>query len=104
MDQAARQWNVSNTILLDDCPHLKHHLKLTYEELTANPTVVYKSVIHFLELTEIETGFQKQEFRIHGTTSRIRNMNEESVRLLSSYDREIIHTHCSETMKRLGYE
>lgn len=101
---AARQWNESNRILLDDSPYLKHLLSITYEELTADPSAVFKKIVRFLGLPEIDSRFQNQEFNIHGSVSRIRNMNEESVQRLSSKDRELIRMLCSEVMNRLGYE
>lgn len=104
VEQAALQWSESNRILLEDIPFLNHHFQLTYEQLTSNPSQVFKEITRFLGLSEYSSGIHDLEFNIHGSKSRIRNMNEEAVRRLSDEQRDVIRRCCSDTMKRLGYD
>lgn len=104
LEQAARQWDESNRILLEDIPYLKNHMSVTYEELTADPSRVYNAIIDFLGLPKTDTSLHTQEFRVHGWVSRIRNMNAESIQRLTDSDRKLIRGLCSDTMMRLGYD
>lgn len=104
IEQAAEQWSESNRILLEDIPFLSHHIQLSYEQLTSNPSKALKDITRFLGLSEYNTRVDELEFMIHGSKSSIRNMNEDAINRLSAHDRDVIHRICSETMKRLDYD
>lgn len=100
---AAKQWAVSNAVLLDDMKHLDRCLDIRYENLTAETQSVMKSITDFLGLSALPEDCFKGEFNIHRERSQVRNMNTDSMNRLSDNEKAEILEICSETMQRLGY-
>lgn len=103
IEMAATQWAVSNEILLNDLPLLKHHLSLSYEELVSQPSTVMKKVTSFLELDALPETVFSQDFTIHKVKNSIKDNNSESIKKLSKDQIEIINQKAGKVMERLNY-
>lgn len=100
---AARQWAISNDILLNDIPFLRNSHILFYEDLVAHPEEELQKITHFLDLSELPSTTFSKEFKIHKVDSAIKNMNEESFKRLSKADILTINAEAGEVLKKLSY-
>ena len=103
IETAIRQWKVSNDILLSDMEHLQNTLQISYEELVEDPAGVMKRVTDFLKLTSLPDEVFQKEFNIHNMTSLIRNMNDESIRKLTTEQIAIINEIAGDSLQKTGY-
>lgn len=100
---AAKQWAVSNEILLNDATHLCHYHSLRYEDLVADPRSAMQGVCRFLELSELSDAVFQKEFTVHKFSSGIRNMNDDSFARLSAEQRAIVNEEAGDVLRRLDY-
>ncbi|MFV1985840.1 MAG: sulfotransferase [Gemmatimonadota bacterium] len=99
----ARQWARSNEILAEDAEHLDRVLWVTYEALTADPTVEIARILEFMgpSADGIDT---ERAWDIHERSGTIRDMNQESIDRLSADERAEISAIAGPTLERFGYE
>ncbi|MBL7924964.1 MAG: sulfotransferase [Bacteroidia bacterium] len=100
---AAQQWAVSNEILLNDLPHLKHHHELSYENLVSDPVIELKKITRFLQIEELPDAVFNSEFNIHKVASSIRDMNKDSLARLKGEDIQIVNEVAGPVLDRLAY-
>ena len=103
LELAARQWRVSNQIMLEQLSQVEHGLLLRYEELTGDPGATLGRVLEFLELDPAHLTLER-EWTVHGITSGIRDMNPVSLARLSETERDIIRAEAEELLDRFQYE
>jgi len=104
--QAALHWNTANKCLLDDLRHIEQNLLLKYEDLVEDPRKTLVKIQSFLELEkafDFGDSMSVSAHSIEGTTTGLRNFNDESINRLSQPDIEEINTICSDLMCQLGY-
>ncbi len=99
---AARQWQQSNRIMLDQLDKVERKLILKYEDITAQPAEQMQRVMDFLELDGSKL-LADRKWTVHGVTSNIRNMNARSLNRLSPEDREYIRREAGELLDHFGY-
>lgn len=104
IETAAKQWNVSNELLLGDMQHLQNKLTITYESLTYSPAEVMKSVTAFLGISPLPDNVFNSSFNIHEQNSKIQDMNEGSFRRLTTEQIETINSIAGNTLDKLGYQ
>lgn len=102
-EKAVEQWKVSNQILLDDLEHISNHRIIFYEELTADPVAVLKSLTGFLNIPDLPESAFAGEFTIHKVSGAISNQNEKSFSNLSPDDIRYFNAEAGDIMKHLGY-
>jgi len=101
--QGARQWAVSNDIMLQDLKSVERAHVITYEDFTESPEQVMGTLLSFLELPASQNMMQGKEWTIHGVQSSIKNMNQASLQRLSTGDKKIIEGEAGELLDHLGY-
>lgn len=95
IEQAAKHWEKTNSILFNDLNFLKHKLIVTYDEFTESPIEVINKIEEFLLLTDGNNdNVHNRVFRIHGKESKIRNMDKESINRLSEEECKTIKKIC----------
>lgn len=102
--QGARQWAISNAIMLHDLNSVERSHVISYEDFTESPARVTKELLRFLEIPADHNVLQDGEWSIHGVQSNIRNMNPASLARLSTEDRKIIEGEAAELLEQLGYK
>jgi hypothetical protein len=102
VEVAAKQWQQSNRIMLDQLEKVNHKLILKYEDITAQPAEQMQQIMDFLGLDSKEL-LADHKWTVHGVTSNIRNMNARSLSRLSPEDREYIHQEAGELLDHFGY-
>lgn len=103
LESAARQWALSNEIMLRDFEHLRHKRLVKYEQLTADPDGVVADLLTFLELPPLTRELGASEWAIHEQRSVIVNMNSRSFQALSGEDMTTIEREAGSLLHRLGY-
>lgn len=101
--QGARQWAVSNEIMLHDLRSVERAHVVSYEDFTESPEKITRELLHFLELPPPQDMPQGSEWNIHGVRSSIKNMNQASLQRLSAEDKNIIEDEAGELLDHLGY-
>ena len=102
VEVAAKQWQQSNRIMLDQLEKVDHKLLLRYEDLTSHPVESLDKVMNFLGLDASRLKADKQ-WTVHGETSKIRNMNKRSLARLSEEDKNFIHKEAGEMLDAFHY-
>ncbi|HID44418.1 MAG TPA: sulfotransferase [Chromatiaceae bacterium] len=97
VEVAAKQWQQSNRIMLDQLEQVEHKLLLRYEDLTSKPAESLDKVMTFLGLDAAKLKADKK-WTVHGETSNIRNMNKRSLARLSDEDKHFIHQEAGEML------
>ena len=103
LTEGARQWAVSNEIMLRDLESVEHAQVISYEDFTRSPEQTIGELLQFLGLPQSQNMMQGSEWTIHGVQSSIRNMNQASFQRLSMEDKRIIEGEAAELLGRLGY-
>jgi len=103
LQQAARQWTVSNEIMLRDLDSVAHAHVISYENFSEFPEKTMNELLRFLELPLSQNMMQGKEWTIHGVQSSIKNMNQASLQRLSTEDRNIIEAEAAGLLDKLGY-
>ncbi len=99
---AAKQWQQSNRIMLDQLDKVKNKLILKYEDITAQPAEQMQGIMDFLELDGSQL-LADRKWTVHGVTSNIRNMNARSLSRLSEEDKEYIYREAHELLDYFDY-
>ena len=99
---AAKQWQQSNRIMLDQLDKVKNKLILKYEDITAQPAEQMQGIMDFLELDGSQL-LADRKWTVHGITSTIRNMNARSLSRLSPEDKKYIYQEAHELLDYFDY-
>lgn len=99
----ARQWAISNEVMLGDFAHLERRLLVRYEELTEDPDAVVGGILEFLDLDGLSSSLRDRRVSVHGATAPVRNMNDRSLAALSTADIAAIRAEAGGMLRRLGY-
>ena len=102
VEVAAKQWQQSNRIMLDQPDKVERKLLLRYEDLTSKPAESLEKVMKFLGLDIARLQADKQ-WTVHGETSKIRNMNTRSISRLSDEDKAFIRGEAQEMLDAFHY-
>lgn len=102
VEVAAKQWQQSNRIMLDQLEQVEHKLLLRYEDLTSQPAESMGKVMAFLRLEASKLKADK-EWTVHGETSSIRNMNTRSLARLSNEEKAFIRQEAGELLDSFHY-
>ncbi len=97
----AKQWAVSDDIV--NAADAKHVLYLTYEDFCAEPEKNLRAITDFLESDPLPDEISDRSWEIHGSSSKIRNMNEEGIAKLSEDDMAKIRDAAASTLDKYGY-
>ena len=101
IDRGARHWNTVNKIMLDDALHIQRFLKISYEEMTAQPYACLQRITEFLDL---EKNNLVPFVSATPILDDVRNMNAESIGRLNVNDMNIVRREAKEMLNHLGYE
>ncbi|WP_296802324.1 sulfotransferase [Thiolapillus sp.] len=102
VEVAAKQWQQSNRIMLDQLDKVERKLLLRYEDLTSKPAESLEKVMKFLGL-DIARLQADKHWTVHGETSKIRNMNARSISRLSDEDKAFIRGEAQEMLDAFHY-
>lgn len=99
----AEQWSRSDEIAQADSKLLDNFLAITYEDFTENPSEILNKITEFLGIPPMPEDVLGMGWNIHEVNSKIKNMNDQSLKQLSLDDVEIIEGVAGETLNRYGY-
>lgn len=102
VEVAAKQWQQSNRIMLNQLEQVENKLLLRYEDLTLQPAENLDKVMTFLDL-DVSKLKTDRKWTVHGDTSNIRNMNARSLARLSNEDKTFIHQEAGELLDSFHY-
>lgn len=103
LDVAAKQWVLSNEIMLHDFELLDRKFMLRYEDLVATPNQTFQRILSFLGLSGDGPDITNQVWSIHKEHSTIKDMNHRSLLALSASERDTIRLVAGDVLNRLGY-
>ncbi len=104
IELCAEQWRKSDEVVTADSGKLKNFLPLTYEELTADPAGLFRRITDFLGIEPMDSTVFEDTMSVHGTVSRITNMNHVGLGRLAPEDFEKIQSVAADTLKKYGYD
>ena len=94
-DLGARQWAISNQIMLDDLEQVPRKLIILYEDLVQNPTTTLNTISDFIG---VKNTFDKAIKKF-----KIKNFNPESLSRLSPAAKQKIEREALPLLTKLGY-
>ena len=106
IDRGARHWTIANRIMLDDLERLDRSLRLSYEDLCADPSKEMSRITRFLGIDPYPDEFLRESLPVHNATgepSLVKDFNESSLERLSADDIRTIEDVSGDVMRRLGY-
>ena len=103
IEMCAKQWAVSDEIVSADAADADNVLYLTYEDFCAKPGKNLRAITDFLELNPLPDEVTNKNWEIHGSSSRIRNMNEDGIAKLSADDIVKVRDAASDALDKYGY-
>lgn len=101
--RGARQWAVSNEVMLDDLRRLDRAILVRYERLTTTPAAEIERLADFLAVDPAGFSPTDRVWRIFGRESRIRNMDARSLAALGRTDVADIEREAGAMLARLDY-
>jgi hypothetical protein len=103
IDMCAEQWAWTDRIVTQDRPDLDHLIEIHYEALTEDPRKVLDQVTGFLEIAPFSDQVLEKSWRVHGVTSRIRDMNAEAIARLSADDISAVRSVAADTLDKFDH-
>jgi hypothetical protein len=103
IEMCAKQWAVSDEIVSADAADAEHVLYLTYENFCAEPGKNLRAITDFLQIDPLPDEIINKSWEVHGSSSRIRNMNEDGIAKLSADDIAKIREAASGALDKYGY-
>jgi len=100
---AAKQWAVSNEIMVRDFAYLNRKMLVSYEKMTENPGCILTEISQFIGISYQEQSYEAVTYKIHEQESSIYNMNQQSIQKLTNKDIEVINGNCGNTLRKFGY-
>ncbi|NLW80482.1 MAG: sulfotransferase [Desulfovibrionales bacterium] len=104
IEMCARQWVASDEMFERHSPALSRHLSVYYEDFSEKPCETIRRITDFLGEEPLQDNIINKKRSIHEYNSQIVNMNERSIKQLSSSDIDIIEKVAGERLKLHGYE
>lgn len=104
LQRAARQWAVSNRIMLDDLAHVQHALIIRYEDLVERPADVIGQVLAFIGLDAAGVMLDGRAWKVHEYQAQIANFNAQARARLSAADMAVIRAEAGDMLRQLGYD
>ena len=101
--QAAHQWARSNEILISDSNHLSNFIWSKYEDLTESPEKEISRILEFLGITDSKSIDVSSNWSVHERNQKIKNMNDASIRRLSSEQIEAINETAGKMLEYFNY-
>ena len=99
----AEQWAKTDEIVTQDRHAVKHIVDISYEDFTENPKRVLNRLCDFLDIGPFPNRIVQQNWKIHGVTSTICNMNSGSIGRLSRSDIATVRQVAGHTLEKYGY-
>lgn len=100
----ARQWRVSNEIMLEDAERLERWKLFRYEDLAADSQGTMDEICEFLGLSPLQESPENLDLKVHGLRlTGVTNQNQKSMERLSAEDLDVIEDEAGEMLRRLGY-
>lgn len=103
IEMCANQWAVSDEMVSADAAGADHVLYLTYEDFCADPGNKLRAITDFLEIEPLPEEITNRTWEVHGSRSRIRNMNKEGIAKLSADDIVKIRETAASALDKYGY-
>jgi hypothetical protein len=108
IEEAAVHWRTVHEVLDDDLPHLRSHLRVSYEDFCEQPLVVLERIRLFLGFAQpFDASIATREYKAHNMDAaprQLRNFNERSIARLSDADKSTITRVIGDRMVRWGYQ
>lgn len=79
-------------------------LDIYYEELAADPDAVLARIFKFLGLVALPMEVKELDWKVHGTKSKVKDMNRKSIQGLSQKDMDEVTSIAGEWLKKFGYK
>lgn len=99
----AEQWRASDEIIERQRPALDRVVKITYEQLTADPVRTLRHVTDFLGIDPLPDSVPNKKWDVGDRKEPIRNMNDRSFQRLSEADLDEIEAVASRRLRQHGY-
>ncbi|KGM06563.1 Sulfotransferase [Methylophaga thiooxydans] len=100
----ARQWVET----LEAVDNLKQSgvqvLEVHYEDLAAEPDAMLAKIFKFLDLADHPVKVKELDWKVHGTKSKVKDMNSKSIQGLSQKDLDEVTLIAGEWLKKFGYK
>lgn len=104
LELSARQWMISNEIMLRDFEALSRKIAITYEELTEDTLNTLGRVFNFLELDSSHShSAASRRWRIHEQDAPINNMNGRSLSVLTEKEIATIKSVAGPMLSKFDY-
>lgn len=103
IEQSAYQWKRSNEILQQDAEHLKHFMWVKYEDLTSDTTATLNTITDFIGIPGFENIEKDRSWSIHERDEKVRDMNLDSIKRLTSEQIEMINRIAGDSIESYGY-
>ena len=104
IEQAAKQWSISNEIMLEDLTKIRKSHIIRYEDLSLSPEMELEKICAFIGLAaEPINDIVAKSMQIHEQKGKIENKNERSFMALSNSDVATINKFAGLTLEKLGY-
>ena len=101
--QCAKQWARSNDILDEDSHLLENFIWIKYEDLTERPQETLEIIAQYLSLPSFPVFNGSESLSIHEREQVVKNLNEESLKRLSSNDISSINDTSASALEKFGY-
>lgn len=103
IEDFARQWVDADELITQAAPGLSRLLSLRYEDLTGDTESALAAVSQFLGISPFDAKLADKEWDVHRGRSKVRNMNNESFKVLTAQERQLIQGIAGQTLEKYGY-
>lgn len=103
IELCAEQWRACDELVTTDSNQLEHFMQITYEDLTADPEKVSRTITDFLNLPAIDAEIFKRSWHVSDRLEPIQDMNSRSFQRLSESDLDLIEQVAGATLTKHGY-
>lgn len=104
IEMCARQWKVADDVAREQAKGIKNYMPLYYEDFAENTSDAMTRIMNFLGVDLPDMDVANHEWKIHGSKSKIVNMNQKEYDLLSDEDIATIREVAGEALDRHGYK
>lgn len=98
-----RQWVECNRLIEEATKNMDNVVRLTYEDLVAEPQCELSKILDYLPLKDPDPPFP-EDFTFHGETNAVQNMNYNSLSRLSNKDIYRINQTAALELEYWGYQ
>lgn len=103
IELCAEQWIQTDNIVEKDEVSIKRLKKIRYEDLVSNTTKIMSELESFIGLNKDKTIRSKKKWNVHGSISKVKNMNRRSINRLSRKDKNKIKKAAGQKLKEYNY-